>query len=67
VCSLGVAAVVCCAGRLLRVCAVSYSLANGVEVGHRYQAARVVKWVASFVPVGVVFAADDVEEVAGGE
>lgn len=48
--------------------AVSLGSAQGLEEGDGHQAAGVGQgWVACFVPVGVVLAADNVKEVASGE
>lgn len=47
--------------------AVSNGLADGIKVLDGYQSSRAVQRVACLVPVGVVLAADDVQEVALGE
>jgi hypothetical protein len=47
--------------------AVAHSLSNALKVGYGNETAGAVQRVAGLVPVRVVFAADDVQEVALGE
>ena len=66
-CGLGVAAVVGGDVGGGGVGAVAHGLADLVEVLNRDQAALALERVAGFVPVVVGLAADNVQEVAGGE
>lgn len=50
-----------------RAGAVAHCLSYALEVGDRDKAAGAVQRVASFVPVWVVLAVDDVQEVALGK
>jgi hypothetical protein len=47
--------------------AVAHCFPYAFKVGDRHQSARAVQRVTRFVPVGVVFATDHVQEVAGGK
>jgi hypothetical protein len=56
-----------CGGAGPRAAAVAHCFAHALKVGDGDQAARVGQRVAGLVPIGVVFAANYVQEVALGE
>lgn len=56
-----------CRCRFGRASAVAHRFADFVKVGDGHQTAGAVQGIAGLVPLLVVFAADDVQEVARGE